>query len=282
MGDDKQKYSAEEVAKIAPHYKGKPENFDPAKLGKGRRKTQNADKPQAVPQHRVRPPPIVKLPTPELLHRNANPTQQKNHSLLDESIFGCEVTVVPIAPREDFTPTFAAVPAIAEEVYREYAKDVQMMDRKLVREEMSYYFTCLLWLRLLDIKQKYGLQALTKEEKTILKDTKDDNYNVPQPYYLYLSAIGSVVDKMGKRTYLNVPALPTAVVGNKGGYHADKVDVDTHCLFEEVPSFGVAGDLLMAIATIVEEPRPAFYLSRRSPREQKSARNFRPNREEKA
>lgn len=257
MGDEK-KYSAEEVAKMASHYKGKPENFNPAKLGQRKRKAQNTAKRPPVQQQRVRPPPITKLPTPELLHRNTNPTPQKNHSLLEESIFGCEVTVVPIAPKEDFTPTYAAVPALAEEVFREYAKDVQMMDRKLVREELSYYFTGLLWLRLLDIKQKYGLRALTKEEKTILKDTKDDTYNVPQPFFLYLSSIGSVVDKMDKRTYLNVPDLPTMVVGNKSGYHAETVNVDTHCLFEEVLSLGVAGDVLMAIATVIDEPRPAF------------------------
>lgn len=178
--------------------------------------------------------------------------------MLEESIFGCEVQVVPIEPREDFTSTFAAVPALAEGVYREYAKDVQMMDRKLVREEMSYYFTCLLWLRLLDIKQKYGLRALTSKEKTLLKDTKDDTYNVPQPFFLYLSAIGSVVDKMGKRTYLDVPALPVTVAGDKGGYHTAQIDLNNHCLFEEVPSLGVAGDMLMAIATNIDEPRPAF------------------------
>lgn len=65
-----------------------------------------------------------------------------------------------------------------------------MIDSK----EMSYYYTGLLWLRLLDIKQKYGLQALTHEEKTLLKDTKEDVHNVPQPFFLYLSSIGSVVD----------------------------------------------------------------------------------------
>lgn len=132
----------------------------------------------------MKPPPILKLPTPELLLHNVNPTPQKNHSLLEESIFGCEVTVVPIAPREEFTTVLAAVPTLAEETYREYAKDVTMIDRKLVHEELSYYYTDLLWLRMLDIKQKYGIQALSTEEKTLLKDTKDDVYNVPQPLYL--------------------------------------------------------------------------------------------------
>lgn len=192
------------------------------------------------------------------MHRNTNPTPLKNHSLLEESIFGCEVTVVPIAPKDDFTPLYAAVPTLTEEVYREYTKDVQMIDRKMVREEMSYYFTGLLWLRLLDIKQKYGITALTTEEKTILKYTKEDTYNVPQPYFMYLSSIGSVVDKMGKRTFLNVPDLPTTVIGNKSGYHADAVTEETHCLFEEVPSLGVAGDMLMAIVSTTDETVPAF------------------------
>lgn len=133
-----------------------------------------------------------------------------------------------------------------------------MIDRKLVREEMSYYYTGLLWLRLLDIKQKYGLQALTHEEKTLLKDTKEDVYNVPQPFFLYLSSIGSVVDKMGKRTFLNVPSLPVTAVGGKGGYHSAAVTEQTPCLFEGLPSLGVAGDMLMAVATAAEEPTPVF------------------------
>lgn len=41
MGDDKKVNTAEEVAKMEPHYKGKPENFDPDKLGQGRKKSQN-------------------------------------------------------------------------------------------------------------------------------------------------------------------------------------------------------------------------------------------------
>lgn len=39
------------------------------------------------------------------------------------------MTVVPIAPREEFTTVLAAVPTLAEETYREYAKDITMIDR---------------------------------------------------------------------------------------------------------------------------------------------------------
>lgn len=124
---DKHVYTSEEVAKLAPHYRGKPENFDPSKLRKGRRKPQPGSKSTSEGQIRVKPPPIT---TPDLLHRYTNPRPQKNYSLLEESIFGCEVTVVPIAPREEFTTVLTAVPTLAEETYREYAKDITMIDRK--------------------------------------------------------------------------------------------------------------------------------------------------------
>lgn len=63
---------------------------------------------------------------------------------------------------------------------------------------------------------------------------------------------------MGKRTYLNVPDLPVSVARNKTGYHSEAVTEFTHCLYEEVPSLGIAGDLLMAIAGGADEPIPAF------------------------
>lgn len=78
--DGKKEYTSEEIAKIAPHYKGKPANFDPSKVGKGKRKPQSTASTPSVSSNRVKPPPITKLPTPELLHRNVNPTPQKNHS----------------------------------------------------------------------------------------------------------------------------------------------------------------------------------------------------------
>lgn len=255
---DTKTYTAEEIAKIAPQYKGKPANFRPDKVGQGRRKATPRPTGSEEKTNKPKRAPITEMPKPSLIERNVNPTPQKNNSLLEESIFGCEVTVVPIEPRVHFSANYCAVPSLAEETYREYAKDVPMIDRKLVREELSYYYTGLLWLRLLDIKQKYGLEALNSEEKTLLKDTKEDTYNVPQPFYSYIASIGSVVDKMGKRTYVRVPSLPIAVAGGKGGYHSVTLNADSHNLFEGIPSLGVAGDMLMAIATDARNPNPTF------------------------
>lgn len=52
--------------------------------------------------------------------------------------------------------------------------------------------------------------------------------------YAYLGSIGSIFHKMGKRTYLEVPALPVQAVRNFGGYHSNAVDEASHTLFKEV------------------------------------------------
>lgn len=196
----------------------------------------------------------VSMPKPQLTQDESGPTKQKNESILAEAIFSPNVTVVPVEPRQTFQESYAALPQLSLETYREYEKDVKHIDRLLVKEEMAYYNTAMLWLRLINVKSKQGLQALSRAERTILKDLQDEVFNVPQPLYTYLMSIGAIVDKMGKKTYLQVPPLPTARAGGYGGYHSAKVDEDTHTLFEEVPSLGVAGDLLMAVASADDEP----------------------------
>ncbi|KAK9681075.1 hypothetical protein QE152_g38603 [Popillia japonica] len=49
-----------------------------------------------------------------------------------------------------------------------------------------------------------------------------------------LSEIGNYTEKMGKETRHQVPNLPTHMVQDLGGYHANAINADTHNLFEEV------------------------------------------------
>lgn len=260
-----QHFTAEQIAKIAPNYKGKPEKFDPAKV-KGRRGAKviqqrgratetkpESKEAEAKPERRQ-----VTLPKPVLKEREQKPTAQKNETLIAEAIFAPNVSVVPVEPRQTFQESYAALPQIAFLMYREYAKDVKLIDRELIKEELSYYCTAMLWLRLVNVKSKQGLQELTSAEKTLLKDLKDEVYNIPQPLHIYIMSIGAIVDKMGKRTFLEVPSLPVARAGGHGGYHAPRVDEVTHVLYEEVPSLGIAGDMLMAAASQADEPEPDF------------------------
>jgi hypothetical protein len=86
----------------------------------------------------------------------------------------------------------------------------------------------------------------------------DEQLNVPQPIYAMLTEIGNYTDKMRKETRHQVPSLPTTVVQGFGGYHANAIDVNTHNLFEEVPSLGIAGDMVMTLASPDNEPVPNF------------------------
>lgn len=46
--NDEKLYTAEDIAKMVPLYKGKPENFNPSKIGHGKRKSQDTAKPSQV------------------------------------------------------------------------------------------------------------------------------------------------------------------------------------------------------------------------------------------
>lgn len=140
--------------------------------------------------------------------------------------------------------------------------DEKQIDRVIAREEVSYYATALMQLKLIETKAKQGDQHLTSAEKDLRKATSDDVFNVPQTLFTYLKEIGTYTDKMGKETRLEVPPLPTTVVQNFGGYHAAEINTDTHALFEEVPSLGIAGDMVMALASDDAEPVPNFRIGR--------------------
>ena len=70
---------------------------------------------------------------------------------------------------------------------------------------------------------------------------------------MYLGQIGQYTDKMGKTTDLQIPQLPIALAQGMGGYHAPAVQ-DTHTLFEEVPSLGIAADMVMSLCQEAPEP----------------------------
>jgi len=43
-----------------------------------------------------------------------------------------------------------------------------------------------------------------------------------------------------------------------GGYHSPEITEETHNLFDEVPSLGIAGDMVMALCQDGIEPTPNF------------------------
>jgi len=237
----------EEIQKVAPGYKGKAANFDPARAGKKSARPFSKGKPKSGPSS-------PDVPAPKLLATNSEPTPQKNESLLSEAVFGVDVKVQAIDPRQNFSANYARLPALADEVFQQYATDNNMLCRELDSREFRYYATALLWMKLLEVKAKQGRVSLTSAEKDIRKMCQDKSFNVPQPLFIYLSQIGDVTDKMGKDTELQVPALPIVTAGGFGGYPANQVSLESHALFEEVPSLGMMGDAVMAVSSADDDP----------------------------
>lgn len=232
------------MRKLAPNYKGKPENFNPdPKTRVGKTKTNKRNGPKSP-----------ELAPPTHLDANKNPTPQRNESIISEAIFGVDVSVVAIAPLEEFNVNLSKIIDITLTTYQSMVPDVLQIERKFTKEELAYYSTAMLWIRLIDIKSKQRRFALTSTEKEILKASKDVAWTVPQPIYAYLMQMGNVIDRMGKETFLAIPPLPVTVNQNLGGYHSTKIDENTHNLYEEVPSLGIAADVVMATASQADEP----------------------------
>jgi hypothetical protein len=217
---EKKAYTLDEIRRLAPGYKGKPENFDPRKAG---RKAQPKTKSPNFPKSAV-------LTAPTALERNTTPTEQKNKLLLEDSIFGMDVTIIPIQPIKDISTSFARLPETAVETYNQYSIDERQLERVFTKEEMSYYATGLLWTKLIDVKAKQFQESLTREQRALRKATERVEFNVQQPIASYLHQIGHFTDKMGKKTELNVPPPPVTRVQGFGGYHAAAITVDTQSI----------------------------------------------------
>lgn len=85
--------------------------------------------------------------------------------------------------------------------------------------------------------------------------------NLPQSLNCYLTQIGDITDDMGKRTKITIPPLPIARAERLGGYHATEINEETHSLFKEIPSLGIASDVVMALTSIKDEPTPNYFIT---------------------
>lgn len=103
---------------------------------------------------------------------------------------------------QEVTPTFARLPDVIDEVYSSLGGDDTNLGKQMSKVMLMYYSTSLLWALLLDIKAKRGNTNLTFTEIEFLKSIMSQEYNVPQPIYLFLKGIGEVKDPTGKTVHL--------------------------------------------------------------------------------
>ncbi|GBP12673.1 hypothetical protein EVAR_10319_1 [Eumeta japonica] len=103
-------YTTEEIRKLAPKYRGKPENFDPSKVGKP--KTEKPKKKMAQT-----------LSPPRQIDATEKPTPQKNYPLREDSVFVIDTSCRELDVSDEFTSSFARQPDLVEEVHSAIGPD---------------------------------------------------------------------------------------------------------------------------------------------------------------
>lgn len=242
------RFTPEEIKKIAPGYRGKPERFDPAKVGK-KNEGAKTGKKSGLSSKEVTPP------------KAKTPTAPKNASIWADSVFGIDVAIRELHVNQklqDISPTFGRLPDLVEEVYASIGGDDKNLYKQMTKGMLMYYSTAMLWARLLDIKAKRGNTNMTFEEFEFCNSIMQHEYNIPEPICLFLKGIGDFKDVTGKTVKLVNHTLPVTIVQGRGGYHSAVIDVESHNLYEEVPSLGICGDILMAEASQAANPTPNF------------------------
>jgi hypothetical protein len=119
MAEQRKVYTMDEIRKLAPGYRGKAENFDPSKLG--RKRESAPPKPKAV--SRTPKPGLSSPDLPPPTHPQREPTAQRNSPIISEAIFGIDVSVTEIAPRQEFSAGYQRLIDISLEMYQKFRAD---------------------------------------------------------------------------------------------------------------------------------------------------------------
>ena len=180
--------------------------------------------------------------------------------MYDESIFGG----IPMASRrvnlqQVIRPNLCNAIPIASMVFGIMIdKDIRSFkyDKlNMTLEEFYYYWTALIWFRILDVRMKNHLSPLTSTEKKFHGEFTRTSFSIPKPMQIYLASIGNCVSEYKEHGLLYDFALPIAKnIFNMYGYHSPTIDANSYRDYEEIPCLGIMGDSLMALCRLSRDP----------------------------
>lgn len=233
--DKQQALEAQPVIPSGSRYKGKPSNFDP----NFRHQTQ-----VRKPGNPNKSGPTAKtLPGPQHSQGKTHPTPTKDEPIFKDAIFGSEIVVRENNMRITYTPSCAGIIPIVNDMWMEMRVDEQQIDKQMLVEGLRYYSTAILWLRMIQLKRGNNV-ILTAEEQQLLDICGGTNFNVPEPIYLYIKALGTIqTTSTGQTLIPEFPPLPTEQVENFTGFYG-AIAANNHNLYEEIPCLGVMSQAL--------------------------------------
>lgn len=142
---------------------------------------------------------------------------------------------MPINMEDVITPNYSKLIPISNEIFDVAMCGKDSIVQSITHEELAYYYTAVLWARLIHLKSVNARVQLTSEEKSFLKAIGQQILNVPQLIATYIKSVGNYVSSGGQETVIGDIVLPIYGPDNYQGYHALAVNADSHALFEDIP-----------------------------------------------
>lgn len=232
-------YTMEEIKTIAPNYMGKPENFDPERA-----------------KSKLRP--HYSLESANFYDQNAFVLPKPVTSDINRQFEKMYVRNLESFAASEFYGNYSKLIDIVEGMHRCYSST---RANKLRLEELAYFATAMLHMKILEVRTR-GHCLMSDSERIVRQHVSSIIFNIPLPLFIYLNEIGIWNEKLSGMFNMNLPCLPVATIGRYGGYHAPEINDTNHNLFEEVPSLGVAGDMLMSLCFNGEQIDPHFRLGK--------------------
>lgn len=228
-------------------YKGKPENFKPDF------KHPNAGKkPAGKPG-----PKSGTLPPPSNTAGKNNPTPTRDEAIYKEAVFGPEIVVRENNMRTTVQPNFIGLIPLVNDMWLEMRVDETQIDKQMTIEGIRYYATVLLWIRMISLKRANNI-LLTDNEQQLLDMVESTTFNIPEPVYLYLKAVGTIqTTSTGQTLIPTFPELPHQILHEHGGYYG-AINEENHNLYEEIPCMGVCSE---AVRQSLSDAGPGRYAS---------------------
>lgn len=216
------------------------------------------------------------LPKPTMKEANQKSSDgsvTKEDSIFHESVFGAERVLKPARREIAFNPSLTGFTAIVNDAYKAYRNEKRkQVAKEFTPECLRYYSACLFWLRAIGIKSQSG-EALTDAEQRVFQALEHKQFNVPEPVFLALKAIGNIKTRTGDYFNATFPELPVAQAGVVPGT-LGVIDAANHSIYEEMPVVGVALEALVERVSGADPSRTRPYVSKLAPQRAAATTNL--------
>ena len=147
------------------------------------------------------------LPPPK--NKTASTSKDVNSSApMADAIFARETSLFEISPRTTFTPLFNGSNEVSRTTFEIYSSHSNDTSKSLTVGMLSYYQSCLLWLRIIQLKKASNSQVSVIEQR-IFDQLSSISFSTPNPISLIIKNVGHITTPVLQNLYPTFPEFPS-------------------------------------------------------------------------